>query len=427
MKGSNVGRRPNGASSIYKGGDGRWHGRVTVGVRDDGTPDRRHVQAKTEAAVTRKVRDLERQRDDGLVLRTGQRWTVAEWLDYWAENIAAPTVRENTIAGYRVAIRKHLIPGVGAHRLAKLRPEHLERLYVRMQASGSAPATAHQAHRTIRTALGEAVRRGYLTQNPAALAKPPRVVEEEIEPYSVDEIHRLMTEANGRRNSARWWVALVLGLRQGEVLGLRWDDLDLEGGTLRVRRGRVRPRYSHGCGGTCGRRPGYCRQRRKIRPDTEDTKSVAGRRRIGLPASLIPILREHREAQDRERATAGQLWHDGGWVFATPTGEPVNPNTDYHHWKRLLREAGLREARLHDARHTAATGLLILDVTNRAAMGVMGWSSASMAKRYQHLTDPVLHGIAERLDGLIWKPPDSPPGASDDEPDDGAAGVPAVA
>jgi Phage integrase, N-terminal SAM-like domain len=167
------GRASNGASSIYRGRDGDWHGRVTMGTRDDGRPDRRHVRAKTRAEVTRKVRELEKSREAGTVRRAGRAWTVEQWLTHWVENIAAPFVRPNTLAGYRVAVRVHLIPGVGAHRLDRLEPEHLERLYVRMMRNGSAAGTAHQAHRTIRTALGEAVRRGHLARNPAALAKAP--------------------------------------------------------------------------------------------------------------------------------------------------------------------------------------------------------------------------------------------------------------
>src|SRR5262249_61192342 len=89
-------------------------------------------------------------------------------------------------------------------------------------------------------------------------------------------------------------------------------------------------------------------------------------------------------------------------VFTTPTGGPLNPNTDYHEWKQLLKDAGLRDGRLHDARHTAATALLVLGVSERAVMGIMGWSSASMAKRYQHITDPILKDGPKRVDGLIW-------------------------
>jgi integrase len=273
-----------------------------------------------------------------------------------------------------------------------------------MQANGSAAATAHQAHRTLRTALNEAVRRGHLSRNPAALAKAPRLPEGEIEPYTVTEVQCILTQAAQGRNAARWAVALALGLRQGEVLGLKWVDIDLDGQSLRVRRGRLRPKYEHGCGESCGRQAGYCPKRRQIRADADETKSRAGRRVLGLPKQLADLLREHKALQERERETAAQLWNEGGWVFATPIGRPLNPNTDYHDWKQLLKDAGVRDGRLHDARHTAATVLLILGVQERAVMDVMGWATTGMAARYQHVTDPVRADIAERVGGLIWQP-----------------------
>ncbi|HVQ90541.1 MAG TPA: site-specific integrase [Mycobacteriales bacterium] len=419
-------RAPNGASSLYFGKDGDWHGRVTMGVRDDGKPDRRHVRGKSKAEVFRKVRELEKARDDGTVRKPGRPWTVAQWLNHWVENIAAPVVRDNTLAGYRVAVRVHLIPGVGAHRIDKLQPEHLEKLYKRMQENGSAPATAHQAHRTIRTALNEAVRRKHLAQNPAKLAKAPRLTEEEIEPYTIEEVKRILDAAAGRRNRVRWAIALALGLRQGEALGLRWKDVDLAAGTLVVRRARQRPRYTHGCGGTCERpRAGYCPQRQAARPDTADTKSKYGRRGIGLPAELVSLLRQHRIEQNQEREVAGQLWHEGGWVFTTPTGEPVNPSSDYHDWKKLIKAADVRDGRLHDARHTAATVLLVLGVAERAVMGLMGWANTAMATRYQHVTPKVRADIAKLIDGLLWATNEEND-ADVDRPDgdEGSAGVP---
>ncbi|GGS03814.1 hypothetical protein GCM10010169_55730 [Micromonospora fulviviridis] len=267
-----------------------------------------------------------------------------------------------------------------AHRIERLEPEHLERFYRRMQQTGSAPATAHQVHRTIRTALNEAVRRGHLVKNPATLAKTPRMPEGEIEPYTVAEVQRLMAATHGRRNSARWAVALALGLRQGEALGLRRSDVDLDAGTLTVRRGRQRPRWEHGCRSPCGRKHGgHCPDRRQIRADTADTKSRAGRRSIGLPDELVALLRKHSDEQDQERATAAQLWEGGDWLFAMPTGGPVNPRTDYDEWKRVLKLAGLRDGRLHDARHTAG---------NRAADPRRG-----RARRDGH------HGLVQFRDG----------------------------
>ncbi|KOT93144.1 integrase [Streptomyces sp. NRRL F-4711] len=399
-------RQPNGASSIYLGKDGRWHGRVTVGVKDDGTPDRRHVSRKTRAEVTKVVRELEKQRDSTGVAKAGQTWTVQTWLTHWVENIAAPSVGENTIDGYRVAVYHHLIPGLGAHRLEKLEPEHLERFYRKMQASGSAAGTAHQAHRTIRTALNEAVRRRHLTTNPASIARAPKLEEEEVEPYTVEEVQRLLLEAGKQRNTARWVIALALGLRQGEVLGLKWDDVDFANGVILVRRGRLRPRYKHGCGDKCGRsKPGYCPQKINIRRETKDTKTRAGKRPIGMPEELLKLLRRHKEEQERERALARDLWEEKGYVFTSPIGGPLNPNTDFHKWKDLLKAANVRDGRLHDARHTAATVLLLLGVPDTVVDRIMGWEpgkSARMRSRYQHLTSSVLQQTAAKVGALIW-------------------------
>ena len=270
-------RKPNGASSIYQGGDGKWHGRVTMGVRDDGKPDRRHVERKTETEAIRAVRKLEKERDSGRIRKAGSSWTVATWLTYWIDHIAAPNVRANTAAGYRVAVNTHLIPGIGAHRLEKLEPEHIEKMIGRMQRNGSAAATAHQAFRTLRTALNEAKRRGHLTDNPASLAKSPRLTTKEVEPYALAEVQKILEKAATHRNSARWAIALALGLRQGEALGLKWDQLDLDRKALRVRRNRLRPKYQHGCAEPCGKKAGYCPARRQKNADTDDTKSGGGR------------------------------------------------------------------------------------------------------------------------------------------------------
>jgi integrase len=202
-------RAPNGASTIYQGKDGKWHGRVTMGVRDDGKPDRRHIERKTESEVIEAVRKLEKERDSGKSRKAGPSWTVEQWLAHSVENIAAPSVRRNTLVGYRAAVYKHLIPGIGAHRIDKLQPEHLERLHGKLRA-----ATIHQAHKTVRTALGEAVKRGHLAINPAQIARPPRIPEEEIIPFTQDEARKILDACKTRRNGARFVVALTLGIRK---------------------------------------------------------------------------------------------------------------------------------------------------------------------------------------------------------------------
>ena len=200
-------------------------------------------------------------------------------------------------------------------------------------------------------------------------------------------------------------MALALGLRQGEALGLKWSDLALSRGVLQVRESRPRPRYGHGCpgSGSCGRTPGRCPDRIQVN-DRAATKSLAGRRVIGLREPLVELLTEHRRAQEGEREAARQLRQDGGWVFASEVGRPIMPSTDCHAWKSPLRKAGVREGRLHDARHTAATVLLVLGVPERTVMDVMGWSSTAMAARYQHVTDPIQREVASRVGGLLRTP-----------------------
>ncbi|WP_024875357.1 tyrosine-type recombinase/integrase [Saccharomonospora piscinae] len=424
-------RAPNGASSIYKGSDGYWHGRVTVGVRDDGRPDRRHVQAKSQADVIRKVRKLERERDSGSLRRVGESWTVEHWLTHWYDTIAVPSVRYKTQTYYKTAITKYLVPGIGAHRLERLEPEHIEKLYARLRREGAKAATLQQVHITLRAALNEAEKRERIVRNPIRAVRAPKPVEAEIEPLTVDDAKSILTEAQNRRNGVRWAVALALGLRQGEALGLKWRDLTTEwhhgcrgdtpcgharsescphrqvSGLLTVRRALQRQTWQHGCtpNAPCGRKRGAdCPSRHGGGLVVVEPKSRAGRRVVSIPPPVVHGLLSHRDAQEAERAQAAELWQDEDWVFAQPNGRPVDPRADYGEWKRVLEAAGVREARLHDARHTAATFLLVLGVTHRAVMDVMGWSKMDMAQRYQHVPDELRRSIAQQLGGLLWTP-----------------------
>lgn len=418
-------RNADGRSSIfYSEKDECWHGYVTMGTKDNGKPDRRHRRGKTQSEVTDKVRELERQRDEGSVRKVGQRWTVESWLKHWLENIVAPpVVTENAYSAYEVAVRVHLVPGIGAHRLDKLEPEHLEKLYRKIMAQSTkfgpttSAATAHQVHRTIRAALNIAKRRKHITANPALEAKAPKVEAPDVEPYSVDQVKTLLETARKRRNSVRWAIALALGLRQGEALGLKWADVNLGEGTLVVRRSRLRPKWKHGCTTPCGKKHGgYCSDRVTLRPETAGTKSAAGKRGIGLPDELVRLLKLHQTEQQRERETAADLWTETGYLFTTQIGKPLNPRCDYDEWKLLLGLAKLPDGRLHDARHTAATVLLLLRVAERTVMGIMGWFNTAMAARYQHITASIRRDVADRVGGLLWETPE--------DGDDGAAGVP---
>ncbi|SDJ21775.1 Phage integrase, N-terminal SAM-like domain [Actinokineospora alba] len=426
-------RNPNGRSSIYFGADGYWHGRVTMGVKDDGSTDRRHVKRKEHDDVVQEVQKLERQRDGGVVKKSGAAPTVAEWLTHWVENISAPTVRYRTIQGYRIDVYNHLIPRIGKHRMDKIEPEHFEKVYAALIKAGNKPGMAHHVHRTARIAFGEARRRKVITEQPFDLVKPPRLDEEEVEPFEPEEIQALMAAAMNRRNGVRFILALALGTRKGETLGFKWSRLNKTTKLLRVSKQRQRHTYEHGCinPARCAEphhKTEPCKETCKrhkncpppCRPDCVkhamhcpqrvggvmevDVKSKAGRRGIRLPDALFDLLIAHKEVQDKEREIAADLWHDEDFMFAQPNGKAIDPRTDHNDWKALLAEADVRDARLHDARHTAATVLLLLGVPERAVMDLMGWSNATMAQRYQHVTAALRNDIAAQLNGFLWKP-----------------------
>ena len=405
-----------------------------MGVRDDGKPDRRHTRSKLDKQkVIDQVKKWEKERDTGRVRQAGRAWTVEKWLTHWVENVAGPSVRPNTLTGYRAAVYIHLIPGIGAHRIDKLKSEHLERFYVALcpkkKANGKPfkPARVHQVHRTLRTALGEAVRRNHITSNPAAIARPPRIPDEEVIPFTREEAGDLIEAAKSRRNGARFVIALTLGLRKGEALGLQWRDVDFDNRTLTIRRTLQRMNWQHGCPPNvpCGHRyAGHCPAKHSGGAIAAELKSKASRRTVGLPAQLVKVLKRHRKRQERDRERAADLWQEEGWVFTNRLGGPVHPKVDHEAWKALLRAAGVRDARLHDARHTAATMLLVLGVPTRAVMDVMGWSQVSMTQRYQHITPDVTVAIADQVGDLFWteKKKRRRKGG-----DDGPAGVPASA
>ncbi len=203
----------------------------------------------------------------------------------------------------------HQLPsGIGHHRLDRLRPEHVERLYGDLQARGLSPASILQAHRVLSRALKVAMQRDKVARNVCALVDAPNVEREEVRPLSADEARRVLEAAGGRRNAARWSVALALGLRQGEALGLAWDAVDLDSGTLAVRQ-------------ALQRQPGNGLV--LVQP-----KSRAGRRTIALPG-LRDALRAHRTAQLAERIAAGSMWQDNDLVFCQVDGRPIDPRGDH--------------------------------------------------------------------------------------------------
>src|SRR4051794_7346105 len=375
--------RAAGESSISRGSDGRWHGYVSMGLKEGGRRDRRHVAAAKRAEVLRMVRELERKRDAGTATAAGKVPTVAQWLEHWLDTVAARKVRPSTLIRYRQLVVNQLIPGLGHHRLDRLQPEHVEKLYANLLVSGLAPASVLQAHRVLSRALKVAMQRDRVARNVCTLVDAPRVDHDEVRPLSAQEARRILDAAHGRRNGARWSVALALGLRQGEALGLSWNAIDLDRGTLTVRQ-------------ALQRQPGTGLV--MVQP-----KSRAGRRTLALPGPLRDALRAHRTAQLAERLAAGSEWQDNDLVFCQANGRPVDPRSDHRSWQALLADAQVRPARLHDARHTAATLLLQQGVAARVAMEILGHSQISLTLgTYSHVAPELSQDAARRMGEALW-------------------------
>ncbi len=397
--------------SLYRGADGAWHARVTMGRRPDGTIERRHVQRRTKTELREVVRDLERLRDTGGHVWTTDDLTLGAWLEHWLDNVLPMTARWKTLSTYRSQVRLHVAPALGGWRLSEIQPEHLEAHYRRMQTDGHSAHTIRAVHRVLRSALNEAVRRRRLTANPALIARPPRAEDVEVEPLTIEESRRVLQAAQSTPHPARWSIALSLGMRQGEALGLLWSDVDLDEGVVRVRRSVQRHTWQHGCPRvdgqpSCRRKRGAeCAQRTGGGLLLVEPKTKASKRSIVLPAPLVEELRTHRARVNRRRLSAGAAWdarHD--LVFTAANGGLIDPPRDHADWKALLRKAGVRAVRLHDARHTAATLLLVQGVDIRTVMSIMGWTEMATAQRYTHAVDELRRRAARQMGSLLWEP-----------------------
>lgn len=380
--------RSDGEGSIYLDKTrGKYVGVYVTGWRD-GKPIRKKVSAPSRAGAASKLRALREQVEAGQ-LPAGRIPTVEEWMTYWLNEIAARKVRPSTLAGYRTYVDCYINPLLGDKRLDRLTPEHIANAWHQLLTVGRPNAetpkplsstSAHQAHRILSRALKVAYQRGHVTKNVATMIDAPQPADVEIQPLTKADAKRLLETVKGRRNAARWTVALSLGLRQGEALGLRWENVDLDEGTLAVRQslGRVT-----GEGLVLG-----------------PVKSRAGRRTIKLPAQLLADIKAHRLVQNTERLAAGSRWIDEGFVFAREDGRPQDPKFDWLEWKALLTEAGVPDARLHSARHTAATMLLAMGVPLRTAMEILGHSRITVTSRYQHVVDEMHDDAAEKMDAF---------------------------
>jgi integrase len=430
-----------------------------MGVKANGDPDRRHRTADSEAAVTKKVRKLESERDAGRSRKPGRPPTVTQWMRAYISDIAPLRVAQGTIdKTYRPKTERWIIPKLGRHPLDQLTPDHLYKFYKSLREDeGLSANTIVQVHRILSRALKIAVRQEIIGRNPCTMMDAPQPEEAEHENLTGAEARAFLRATAKHRNGTRWSVALALGLRQSEALGLRWKYADLDKGVIYVNWQITHARYKHGCEDphACGEKwhhypcPSNCPKAKRVsgrrhvcsKPCATGCADHNGRcpkfcatdckghakacpQRIGgikftrpkgkrtravpLPAPLIASLRAHREAQKEERESAGKAWQEWDLVWCQPNGCPIDTHVDWEEWKEVLSQAGIRDVRLHDARHTAGTLLGELHVDIHVIQRILGHAQVTTTRIYTDPTDPLTREATDRIGELLW-PAEAPP------------------
>jgi integrase len=315
------------------------------------------------------------------------RTTLAEYLDWWMENVVRDEVAHRTYHNYLSQVRNHTVPRLGKKKLKALKLEDAEGLYRAMATSGLSPATIRYVHAVLRRALNRAFVRGLVLRNVADGASLPHADQKETEAFTPEEVRRFLQAAKHDRLEALYVLAITCGLRQGELLGLRWDDVDLEAGRLTVRRQVQRSRDGSGM----------------ISGPTKNKKS----RTIRLGRVAIEALKAHRDAQAEDVASAKGLWRDPNLVFSSTIGTPLDPsNLVGRSFKPLLRRAGLPSIRFHDLRHACATLLFSEGVPVKVVQEVLGHSSVSVTMDvYSHILPDMQERAAAAMDELLSEKP----------------------
>jgi len=364
-----VSRRAKGEGGVYRrAGDGRWVGVLDLGWID-GKRRRRVVYGATRAEAVEKLTTLANQRRRGVNLAAPTR-TLRAWLDEWLSQIKAHDgTRPSTLARYRQISETHLKPGLGRVRLDRLTPVEVQE-FLNRRREVVAAGTVAKIHAVLRAALSDAERMDLVVRNVAKSVRVGATPVGERRVLSAEEARRFLHMVAGERFEAVFVLALTLGLRRGEVLGLRWADFDAERSTLRVERAVQR------AGG---------------RLVLVEPKTRRSRRLLPVPRMAAAALDRQRVRQAAERLRAGSAWRDEGLVFTTSLGTPVEPRNLNRRFEELRVTAGLPDLRLHDLRHACATFLLASGVEPRTVMEILGHST------YRLTMDLYGHALPDRM------------------------------
>lgn len=379
------GKRGHGEGSFDQMKDGRWRARVMVGYKPDGKPDRRAVYGKTRGECQAKLDELRRRAEQGtLAPGGGGRETITAFLRSWLEAIDG-TLRPSAYERHEINVRKHLIPTIGRYRLVELRPEHLVALYASKRKDGLAPRTVRHIHSTIRKALGLAVKWGSVSRNVAASMDAPKVPRVEITPPTAEQIARLLETAEASKDhfTPLWTVAVYSGCREGELLGLKWEDVDIAAGSISIR--RTLSAVRHGV------------------PVFHEPKTTRSRRTIILPPDALTALQVQKDRQAWERQKLGEDYADHGLVFATRLGTAYLRRNVIRAFKAALARADLPTTiRVHDLRHAHATVMRKAGVDMKTVSERLGHSSIAItADLYTHAVAGPDAGAAELVQQAI--------------------------
>lgn len=306
---------------------------------------------------------------------------LADFLHTWLESSVKPRVRPLTYAGYKVNIEKHLIPTLGRVKLDQLTPQQVQGMINNRLAAGFSTKTVAYVHQVLRTALSLGVRWEMVSRNVAKLVDKPKVERKAINPLRPEEAREFLAAIRGHRLEALFTVALALGLRQGEALGLRWRDVDFAAGTLRVSNQL---------------------QRISGRLSLVPPKTTKSRRTLVMPPLITDALRAHEKRQLAEKVWAGSKWSEADFVFANRSGGPTQARHVIEQFHEVLRSAGIRQIRFHDLRHSCATLLLVQGVSPRVVMEVLGHSEIALTMNaYSHVVPELQRDAADRMQAIL--------------------------
>jgi integrase len=371
-----AGKRGSNEGSISRRADGLWEARITL---PDGR--RKSLYAKTRQEAARKLAEAIRDRDKGLPVVT-DRQTVEQYFLSWLSVMRAK-VRRSTWRKYETYVRLHILPTLGKVTLAKLTAQQLQELYARKLAEGLGRTSVRHVHAVIHRALDAAIRLELVQRNVSDLVDPPSRDRPEMAVLSPAQARGLLEAARGDRFEALYVLALTTGMREGELLALRWQDVDLDGGTLQVR---------------------STLQHTKTGFVFSEPKTAHSRRRIALPTIAVHALRRHHTLQAAEKLALGPAWRgEYDLVFPSVTGGPMD---DSHFRRRefatLLRRAKLPHVRFHDLRHTAATLLFTQRVNAKVVSEMLGHSGIAITLGlYGHVTPPMQQAAADAMDSVF--------------------------